>query len=154
MSLRGFGGQFFRRGRARGQNLSAGHKRTRGRDNRDDSNKDNAGGLQSYIGSNFGEANNDETLITNTKLNPDKLRLRLAQLQTEDLELDNNEQVVVLGNLRLDTAIATRKLADYNDPLLKEPVLLTIDEEEANAADQVLESIDDEHLLEADTTQA
>lgn len=108
--------------------------------------------MQSYIGSNFGEADNDETLITNAELDPDKLRLRLAQLQTEDPELDNNKQAVVLGNLGLDTAIAARKLADYNDPPLKEPVLPTIDEEEANAADQALESIDDEHLLEADAT--
>lgn len=61
-------------------------------------------------------------------------------MQTEDYKLDLNKEVVALGNLRLETVIAARNLANYNDPLVADPVLPTIDEEEAIVANKVLES--------------
>lgn len=83
-------------------------------------------------------------------MDANELRLRLAALQTEDQEHNNNKEAVALGNLSLDTVLAARALGNYNDLLLVEKVIPTIDEEEADAADHAIESVDNEQLPDAD----
>lgn len=84
-------------------------------------------------------------------MDANELRLRLAALQTEDQEHNNNKEAVALRNLSLDTVLAARALGNYNDLLLVEKVIPTIDEEEADAADYAIESVDNEQLPDADT---
>lgn len=83
-------------------------------------------------------------------MNANKLRLRLAALQIEDQEHNNNKEAVTLRNLSLDTVLAARALGNYNDSLLVEKVIPTIDKEEANIADYTIESINNEQLPNAD----
>lgn len=145
---------FFARGGGRsGWNLSirrGPYKRSRdNKDNKDNSREDSGRYTGSSNSSNEDDTDSDN-LITNAELDANKLRLRLARLQTEDQEYNNNKEAVALRNLSLDTVLAARALGDYNDSLLVEKVIPTIDKEEANIADYAIESVNNEQLPNTD----
>lgn len=145
---------FFARGGGRsGWNLSirrGPYKRSRdNKDNKDNSREDSGRYTGSSNSSNKDDTNSNN-LITNAELDANKLRLRLARLQTEDQEHNNNKEAVALRNLSLDTVLAARALGNYNDSLPVEKVIPTIDEEEANTADYTIESVNNEQLPNTD----
>lgn len=79
---------FFARGGGRsGQNLSIRRgPQKRGRDNKDnkDNSREDSGRYTGSSNSNNKDDTNSNNLLTNAKLDTNKLRLRLATLQTED----------------------------------------------------------------------
>lgn len=154
MSFRGLRSTFFARGGGRsGWNLSIRRGlQKRGRDNKDnkDNSREDSGRYTGSSDSNNKDDADSNNLLTNAELNANKLRLRLAALQIEDQEHNNNKEAVTLRNLSLDTVLAARALGNYNDSLLVEKVIPTIDKEEANIADYTIESINNEQLPNAD----